>query len=372
MLRVLLLRVRAKGSVVVYAIWLLVVIYVTCRHLQEVARRRRITARARWDRAGLLREVKWLGKAELLRLDRLRSGLINRHELEVVICASKSDNISWSNLYSSVRTVVYDDDGDSSSAVGKMILQHVVGNYNSLADLTVFSSGFPPTRSNPLLSNSSFHDFALANATRFVFTGAVWLPTMAQRTRRGLNRGALKREQGLNSCPTPPLDAPGGTEGKFELEDNIKQLKRIAGLCEKGTVKVGACTGPALWDNLLGLPRPPFDTLLFSFGPPLFSVTREQLLRRPLDFYNRLLSLVAAGGPIRHLLPFSWWYALGGNPLPPGPHPGMPCALSGHEFKWAEASPASSRSDFRERLAIHHPLTLSQITERDQFRATFD
>ena len=111
-------------------------------------------------------------------------------------------------MYSSLRTV-YDKSDDISSLAtgiaGKVVrlpnlgreshtyLQHIVRNYDSLAAVTVFSQATEPTHGyighrkggGHLLANSTFHDFVLNPAGHFIFSGAIWLPSLAHLLRSG-------------------------------------------------------------------------------------------------------------------------------------------------------------------------------------------
>ena len=145
------------------------------------------------------------------RLARILSGALTRKDVEVVI-ARHDEDVSWSNMYQDVR-IIYDKSGRTEQElpanttrglvvplpnIGReshTILWHIVANYNSLANLTVFSQGAPPTagygrkgaasgdRGGHLLEGSTFHDFVLTTADEghFVFTATLFMPTLSYR-----------------------------------------------------------------------------------------------------------------------------------------------------------------------------------------------
>jgi Protein of unknown function (DUF3431) len=148
-----------------------------------------------------------LSDTNLARHNDIKSGALDRHHIEIVLSRYNED-IGWSNVYSSIRTI-YDKSNETNvlpiSTPGKLIrlpnlgreshtyLWHIVNNYNTLADITVFSQASAPQHGyaghrkggGHLFANSSFHDFVLSEKGHFIFTGAVWLPTLAHLLRSG-------------------------------------------------------------------------------------------------------------------------------------------------------------------------------------------
>ena len=155
-----------------------------------------------------------LTDANLARHNDIKSGELGRHHVEIVLSRYNED-IGWSNVYSSIRTI-YDKSNESNllpaSTPGKLIrlpnlgreshtyLWHIVNNYNKLGDITVFSQASAPHHGyaghrkggGHLFANSSFHDFVLSEKGHFIFTGAVWLPTLAHLLRSGDYRNQLR------------------------------------------------------------------------------------------------------------------------------------------------------------------------------------
>ena len=148
-----------------------------------------------------------LDNEQLSRLNDITSGLLTRKNVEVIISRHNED-ISWSDMYASIRTVYEKSDEPNVLKVrtpGNVVrlanlgreshtyLTHIVNNYGTLAELTVFSQGSAPGHGydghrkggGHVLANSTFHDFVLNERGHFIFTGAIWLRTIAHLLRTG-------------------------------------------------------------------------------------------------------------------------------------------------------------------------------------------
>ena len=151
------------------------------------------------DKKILSNEGDLLDNEQLSRLNDITSGLLTRKNIEVIISRHNED-ISWSDMYASIRTVYEKSDELNVLKVGTpgnvvrlanlgreshTYLTHIVNNYGALAELTVFSQGCAPTHKIHRKANSTFHDFLLNENGHFIFTGAIWLPTMAHILRTG-------------------------------------------------------------------------------------------------------------------------------------------------------------------------------------------
>eukprot|EP01038_Epipyxis_sp_PR26KG_P005491 gene5491-7603_t len=201
-------------------------------------------------------------------------------------------------------------------------LHHIITNYNSsLADLTIFTHGSMPTHGyeghrlggGHLISNSTFHDFVLTTSKdgHFIFTGAIYLPTLSHILRSGYNKRELNRKQGMMSCPSPPLYETGGSEYKFDLDDraHISVMRHIASLCRQE--KSPYCSGLAFWNKFIRLKIPIHQTIFFTQGA-LFAVTREQIKRRPYEDYKQLYDEVSKSvdPSAGFFLEWFWYYLL--------------------------------------------------------------
>jgi hypothetical protein len=385
---------RLGRTEIVLAVWVMIVVILMVRQWRR-NRSLRGNRLGESSRGLLERQLAWLSDAQRRRFEQIQRGELTRKDVEIVIAAHKED-ISWSDMYESIRTVYYKGGVSSPSSnatarrkfirmanIGReshTYLSHIVQNYpDNLASLTVFTQGSAPTRgyrseraikgNGHLLANSTFHDFVLTTLPtgHFVFTAAAWLPTLAQRIRRGYNLYSLTREQGLSSCPQPALDGPLGTEYKFELEDEASGLlAHVAKRCEEyAQFASSPCSGPGFWDRFVSLPRPPHDVVFFSQGS-LFAVTREQILRRPLEQYRLLLKAVSESGPdpaTGYFLEYFWWYVVTSEP--------QPCPVSGKEFAWTKNLPKGDLRD-RAEAARLHPLSKDARKEKMRSRKKFE
>jgi hypothetical protein len=313
------------------------------------------------------------------------SGNLLRQDIEIVI-ARHDEDINWSDMYSSIRTV-YDKPGKngqhlSNSTAGKVVripnlgresytyLYHVVNNYYSLAEVTVFTQATAPppgyfghrSGGGHLYANSSFHDFVLGEDGWFVFTAALWLPTLAHVVRTGYNKGTANRLQALESCPTPRLTEKDGSEYKFDLDDrpHLALLRHIASRCsyENSTT----CQGYSFWDNFIRLPRPNYDTIFFGQGA-IFAATREQIQRRPLQDYQRLLQAVSLNEDpsAGFFLEWMWYYVITSDV--------NPCPLTGTEFQWAKERSYYKSLPLQERVQFTNDIDLTKKyrKKRDKF-----
>lgn len=194
-----------------------------------------------------------------------------------------------------------------------------------------------------LLMNSTLHDFVLSQDGKFVFTGAVWLPSLAHIVRTGFNKGKITRENAQKMCPIPAFSEAGGSVYKFDLDDkpHIHVLKNMAARCE--AERSLTCTGFDFWDKFIKLPRPPHDIVFFAQGAT-FAVTSEQIRRRTLQYYEDLLREVSySSDPYAgFFLEWFWYYVFTSDT--------SPCPVSGDEFIWAEHEPIYKTLDLRQRV----------------------
>ena len=123
----------------------------------------------------LLVQKDMLDNEQLSRLNDITSGLRTRKNVEVIISRHNED-ISWSDMYASIRTVYEKSDEPNVLKVGTpgnvfrlanlgreshTYLAHIVNNYDTLAELTVFSQGSAPTHKIHRKANLTIHDFVL-------------------------------------------------------------------------------------------------------------------------------------------------------------------------------------------------------------------
>ena len=343
------------------------------RQLYDVAFARKklssLTSSLRNEELSLLLHTQevMLNSQQLQRLRDVRSGKLTRRDIELVI-ARYDEDVVWSDFYSSIRTIYDKNDNqnhrlDEFLTGGKLVrirnlgresytyLYHIVHNYDSLASVTVFTQGTAPahgylghrTGGGHLFANSTIHDYVLSDDGWFVFTGAIYIPTLAHLLRTGYNKGHASREQAQSKCPTPPLDAPGGNEYKFDLDDwpHLKVFRHIASRC--ASEDSSTCQGYAFWNKFVKLPPPPEDIIYFAQGA-VFAATREQIRRRPLSDYVELLKEVekSVDPSAGFFLEWFWYYIVTSDTAP--------CPSHGTEFDWAKERPFFKTLPFQERV----------------------
>lgn len=395
-------------------VWILLVIGIILRHLSGHKVRQSHSAIHSdldfiYSPSMMEQQLERLSTNQRARYNLIQTGQLSKIDVEIVISRYREE-ITWSDSYRSLRTI-YDksDQGVSSLSIisgtthsngsttiplpnigreGHTILTHIVNNYHRLAKLTVFTQGSPPTRGyrsenavegrGHLLANSTIHDYVLSTSEKghFIFTAAVWLPSLAQRIRRGYNLASISRQQALSACPSPPLDSLQGTEYKFELDEEPSGLlEHIAKRCEadagfkrssESTVNNASCSGLGFWDRFVNLPRPPSNVAFFSQGS-LFAVTRDQIHRRPLEQYQNLLNIVSSSQDpaAGYFLEYMWYYILTSD--------NSPCPTTGKEFDWASSEPTNMQ-DIRDRFewVRSHPLSKSALKAKLRLRKRFN
>lgn len=236
--------------------------------------------------------ISMLSSDQIARLKLIQSGELTKKNIEIVV-ARYNEDISWSRFYSSLLTI-YDksnkDDVKSTIPIDNTVtiiplpnigrecntyLHHIVNNYHTLADVTVFTQGTAPTRGyhghrnggGHLLGNSTFHDYVLNPNGHFIFTGALWFPTAAHIIRYGYNSKTVSRQIGQTSCFDLISDVDGvEMNGRFSLS-YVKITEHIANRCmeEQST----SCSMPLFWDKFIKLNRPTEDVVYFAQVKPI-------------------------------------------------------------------------------------------------------
>ena len=146
-----------------------------------------------------------------------------------------------------------------------------------------------------------------------------------------------------NQCPFPRLTEPGGSEYKFDLDDknHIHILRHIASLCTAEASST--CSGYTFWKAFIKLPLPKDHVMFFSQGA-IFSATAEQIRKRPLEDYQRLLAEVSKSDDTAagFFLEWMWYYVVTSDV--------SPCPVNGHEFDWALTRKRYKQMEFPKRL----------------------
>lgn len=290
------------------------------------------------------------------RLTKIMNHELTRKDIEIVIARYNKD-ISWSDMYKSIRTVYEKSHNDSISNsysdsvvaitlpnVGReshTYLHHIVTNYDDLADITIFTQDGPPISGTDawkfggghVLNNFTFHDLVLSEDGLFVFTNAMWLPTSEYKIRLGYSRGKLTREAATSMCPESythhvTIDSP----------KHLGLLKHIASRCSDEKVPY-ECSVIGFWNRFIKLPLPQSNIGFFAQGS-IFSVSKHDLLKRPKSDYEDLLHHLSISKDPSSGYFMEWlWYYLATSNI-------NPCNSKDEEFRTTMKIPITS-IDFR-------------------------
>ena len=296
----------------------------------------------------------WCAGAETLAA--IEKKEVDRQNLQVVVVRHNED-ISWTNPFTAVRTV-YEKPGTQLPAlprtsrsagagpaapeaavvvlpnVGKeqhAYLTHIIRNYDSLADWTVFLHGKMPTcgffladehqMGNHLLTNVSVLDYLMAKGDLFIpLTGRANHDLTLSSFRSSFADGLGPRprvSRPVTAYPTHGDKASETEEGggdrwlKWEVNDLHTYAKDV-------TLKQGALPADELFDfasffqRVVG--RAPPAVMYFSQGAQ-FAASRAALRSTTKETYQWILELVEAGHfEVTFYLEIIWLYVLQGAP----------------------------------------------------------
>ena len=292
---------------------------------------------------------------------------VDRRNLQVVLVRHDED-ISWSDSFAAVRTV-YEKPGTeflmlpltlSSGAgpaapeaasvvlpnVGKeqhAYLTHVVRNYDSLANWTVFLHGKMPTcgffladehqMGNHLLTNVSVLDYLMAEGDHGgswpSAEGDLYMP-LTGRANHDLTLSSFRSTFADGLDPRPRVSRPvtaypthgGDKESEAEESGGDRWLKWEVNDLSKYAKKATFQQGVLLADELIDFKaffqrvvgREPPAVLYFTQGAQ-FSASRAALRSTPKATYKWILELVEAGHfEVTFYLEMMWLYMLHGAP----------------------------------------------------------
>ena len=268
----------------------------------------------------------------------ISSGEVPRSRLELVVVRFHED-LSWAADFFPVMTLYNRGEPLEASVLGAGVqvmqanlgreaaafLQHVVDRYDSLAEVTVFThAGYPVTgfRTNDggghLQAGISFLDYVLAKDGLFIFSDAMSL--------QGASPRRETRLVGVHAqIPLPRFDGGGREQPPPGMCFNVsggKLMRRTpcvlggGGACGDEKVCDADGGGPLcsignFYDAYVSGTRPEGDLVFYSQGAR-FSVTAEQVRRRPRSEYERILrSVNGTVDPFAsYLLETLWFYIL--------------------------------------------------------------
>ena len=280
---------------------------------------------------------------------------VTRGELQVVVVRHAED-ISWSDPFAEVRTV-YEKPGTplatlpptplSTTAaapgaasvvlpnVGKeqhAYLTHIVRNYDSLADRTVFMHGHAPScgfylveteaKGHHLLTNVSVLDYLLSEGDLYMpLTGRANHDLTLASVRSTFADGLSPRPRVSRPVPAHPAhgdrvesaEEGGGDRWlKWEINDLSRHAKELSLTLSQGALSAAELIDfGTFFQRVVG--RPPPAVLYFSHGAQ-FAASRAALRSTSKETYEWILELVEAGHfEVTFYLEMSWLYVLHGS-----------------------------------------------------------
>jgi Protein of unknown function (DUF3431) len=274
----------------------------------------------------LLSEAAQLEPAAAARMQSIFAGKVPRTELEVVLCRYDEDP-SWAAPLAPFLTVYNTGKALPASAlpsgaqvtalpnVGResgSYLHHIVSRYDTLAELTVFShAGLPASGLRSAVGGGHmvpgvfFLDYLLSPL--FVFTTVLHLETKERIRLDSFGVASDYADQPeVHESPATCFDIR--TQGRHLGSAGIFR-SHVARRCRQE--QTANCSLEGYWEQYLQQPVPPQGALWFAQGAR-FSVTAEQIRRRPRADYERLLASVniSRDPSAGYFLEVLWWYIL--------------------------------------------------------------
>ena len=179
-------------------------------------------------------------------------------------------------------------------------LHHIVHNYDNLAELTVFLQAAEPTHIPPghLYPGVTFEDYL--KKPLYVPTILVTADMKEVSYRKGYH-GFGPVEASFNPCPADGLDR-WFNFGPFSYWDIVQGRRIKEQSAEFPTLE-------SMWSSLL--PRIPYPkhAIAMSHGAQ-FSVSRQNIVQHPLEFYQRLwdANQKSSESYTAFYLEYMWWY----------------------------------------------------------------
>lgn len=238
-----------------------------------------------------------------------------------IIISRYNEDISWIHSFRDISLIYNKGINNIDSNIFNVVqlknvgreshtyLYHIVNNYYNLANVTLFTQGTKPSYGYNILNNGggdgghyycplTIYDYITAKNGLFIFTEITSLSNGRHVIRNGYNNYAKRKK---NKCipqsnqpifETPLPDKCFSLDDYESYTDNINFIVHIAKECNNAkdtTTSPYPCSKLTFWKKYIKLPLPPKNFLWYAQGA-IFSVTREQIHRRPLDDYKILLN----------------------------------------------------------------------------------
>ena len=289
-------------------------------------------ANSPFSRYGLLwDEMQQLNAQQKEMVHNIFIGDIKKDTVEIVIANYKED-LSWARMYTNITTA-YVKDTETISSLARMMpsmtvislpnigrethsyLYHIFNRYDSLANVTVFTQGGAPTQGyqghriggGHMYCNSTLHDYVTAPDGHFIFTEVMRLDDAVHAVRKGYmnSKQCTYREHGrrISRCYDP---------SDFDVRmipriDHPFTVKLIGNLCRQENSTT--CSPKLFWDKFIKLPYPPRNFIWYAQGA-VFSLTKEQIRKRPRSEYEALLKEASKGQDTSSgfFMEYFWYY----------------------------------------------------------------
>jgi len=263
---------------------------------------------------------------------------LTKSDVEIVIAAYGED-LTWIKEYAHLATIYQkkkDSNTSYSTSYSKVVqlpnigreshtyLHHIVNEYHNLANVTVFIQGSKPTYGYSISEGGghfycplTLYDYITATNGLFIFTEVMSLANGRNVVRNGYNNYAKRKK---NRCIPQPQHIETTIPDKcFALDDyesytdNIGFIVHIAKECQNAKDTLSQpypCSKISFWNKYIKLPLPPKMFLYYAQGA-VFSATREQIHRRPLNDYKILLNdFINSNKSYLGFLMEYYWYPL--------------------------------------------------------------
>mmetsp|Transcript_100986 Transcript_100986/g.324238 ORF Transcript_100986/g.324238 Transcript_100986/m.324238 type:complete len:624 (-) Transcript_100986:256-2127(-) len=282
----------------------------------------------------------------------------SKHELEVVISQYK-ESISWSDGYTSVRTIYCKAEDPAYCAPGSVLLpnvgreghtflHHIVENYDNLATWTVFtqaeepSDGYNGQAGGHMLRGATLADYVIHPHSHdpasddpevlFLITSKFHMPGLGHSLRTKFQKNRVEhtaqqtaQQKVQDKGSRPPVCPSSSGDDKWAPWSGTRLAKFLSGKCSTGPGKVYSL-GLTFWADYVQLPLPVNEIFYYAQGAR-FAASRDRIRGRPKEHYEKLLHAMAAhiDPCLGYFVEYFWWYLIGlptGNPCPTEPDDG--------------------------------------------------
>jgi len=271
-------------------------------------------------------DLEYRSGAELQRLKEIASGEVNKSRTEIVL-AHYDEDLRWTAAYKSICSIYTKSPKTSSTheirlpnvgREGHTFLYHIVNNYDSLAEWTIFSQAGEPTSGyqghrlggGHMLPNVTFADYVLHDSKNgndgsfILFTSVIDMDSLFVANRRNFI---------TKKGPAHPPRCPH--EQSADTWDQFKSLDWFYGYLAKkcGTTKGNLSnTFKDYWQKHVSSLMPQEGLVFYAQGAR-FAMSKDRIRQRPRDYYVQLLNLVSNSSDpcANYFNEWTWFYMIG-------------------------------------------------------------